>query len=198
MAQMTLEEAILGRRTRREFDDRAVPLDTLRRLLWAAQGTTDAGGNRTVPSAHALHPLCLLVAVGRIEGLDVGVHDVGGDARQLTPRISRDVRADLEKAALDEQPWIGRAAGIITVCADLVTPTRDFADQPPFGARGLRYVYIEAGAAAQNILLQAEAEGLACVLVAGFKDEATAGILELECPSMPVLHVCVGWPAEHV
>lgn len=57
-------------------------------------------------------------------------------------------------------------------------------------------MHTEAGAAAQTISLQAVAEGLGCVLVAGFKDEATAGVLNLEPPLAPVLHMCFGWPSE--
>ena len=58
-----------------------------------------------------------------------------------------------------------------------------------------RYAWIEAGAAAQNIQLQATAEGLGSVLVAGFRDEATAAALALETPIMPLIHLCFGWPA---
>ena len=77
----------------------------------------------------------------------------------------------------------------------MVAVTHHFSEQPPLGTRGLRYAYIEAGATSQNIHLQATAEGLGCVLVAGFKDEATADVLELEAPTAPVLHMCFGWPA---
>ena len=115
--------------------------------------------------------------------------------RGLTPTIRRDLRRELQSAALEEQPWIGGAAGIITICADFVAASHAFAKQPPLGTRGLRYLYIEAGAAAQNVQLQAASEGLACVLVAGFRDEATAQILGLEAPIAPVLHLCFGWPA---
>jgi nitroreductase len=54
---------------------------------------------------------------------------------------------------------------------------------------------MEAGAAAQNVLLQATAEGLGCVLIAGIDDEATAKALGLEPPMVPLLHLCFGWPA---
>ena len=189
-----LEQAISGRRTWRDFEDREVPFNSLMRLLWAAQGITDDSGRRTAPSAHALHPLRLLVVAGNIDGLEAGVHTVDKHAKRLTPVIRRDVRVELQKAAIEDQPWIGKAAGIITICADFITPSKNFADQPPFGARGLRYVYIEAGAAAQNVLLQAVAERLGCILVAGFQDEATAAILELKAPIAPVMHLCFGYP----
>lgn len=194
MDTISLERALSLRRTRRDFEDRAVPLESVQRLLWAAQGITDDSGRRTAPSAHALHPLRLLLVAGGITDLDPGVYSVGKDARSLTPVIEHDVRSELESVALEDQPWIGQAAGIISICADFVAPCQAFSDQPPFGARGSRYVYIEAGAAAQNTQLMAVAMGLGCVLVAGFRDEATAEVLGLEAPVAPVLHLCFGWP----
>ena len=192
MSEISLSKAISGRRSCRAFDDQAVSSTALHNMLWAAQGQTDENGNRTAPSAHALYPLRLLVTIGNVEGKAGGVYMANADAKGLTQIMDHDVRGELERAALDDQPWIGRAAGIITICADLASPTRAFADQPPFGARGLRYVYIEAGAAAQNVHLQAVSEGLGCVLVAGFRDEETADVLNIKAPIAPILHLCFG------
>lgn len=196
MTAMTLAQAMASRRTQREFSENAVPLEVVHRLLRAAYGVSGDGDKRTAPSAHALHPLRLYACAGRIEGTAPGVYQLASDAQGMTLHIDRDVRADLEAAALEDQPWIGKSAGIISICADLVAATSAFADQPPYGTRGVRYVHIEAGAAAQNIYLQATAEGLACVLIAGFQDEATAGVLNLAAPVAPVLHMCFGWPAD--
>lgn len=156
---------------------------------------TDEFGNRSVPSAHALRPLRLFVATGTVEGHAPGLFAAEPGSGALTLVRERDVRAELEECALDEQPWIGQAAAVMTLCADFVAPARDFAEQPPYGARGARYVYIEAGAAAQNVALQATAEGLGCVLVGGFRDDATAAVLGLELPYAPVLHLCLGVPS---
>ena len=194
MTGTTLAQAMAARRTQREFSQQAVALPVVQRLLWAAYGVSEDSGKRTSPSAHALHPLRLYACTGRVEGAEPGVYAIAPDTREMNLHIDRDVRADLERAALDDQPWIGKAAGIITICADMVAATSAFADQPPYGTRGQRYVHIEAGTAAQNIYLQAAAEGLACVLVAGFQDEATAGVLNLAAPIAPVLHMCFGWP----
>ena len=194
MTDVSLTLALEHRRTCREFDGRALPLPVVHRLLWAAQGITGAMGERTAPSAHALHPLRLVLVVGAVEGLESGVYAADPQTGRLTMTVHRDVRGELQAAALDDQPWIGLAPFMLTLCADFVTPAKDFADQPPFGQRGERYVYIEAGAAAQNVQLQAVSEGLGCVLVAGFKDEATANLLDLKPPLAPVLHLCLGWP----
>ena len=194
MSDIKLSDALAGRRSIRSFSDRPVPLDAVERLLFAAQGETDGSGNRTAPSAQALRPLRLTVTAGLVDGKPCGIYRVEDDLRTLTGIIDSDQRKPLEDAALGEQPWIGKAAGIITISADLAAPTLAFAEQPPYGARGHRYAFLEAGAAAQNVLLQAVAEGLGIVLVAGFRDEATAALLALEAPVSPILHLCFGWP----
>ncbi|NYT60486.1 SagB/ThcOx family dehydrogenase [Alcaligenaceae bacterium] len=196
MAEISLKQALLQRRTVRDFSDAAVPVQALERLLWAAQGVTGPDGNRTAPSAHAVHPLRLYVQVGRVTGLDQGLYEVGADDHVLRLLHGRDLRPSLAGAAIDEQPWIRQAACIVVICADMVTPGRAFADQRPLGRRGARYVYLEAGAAAQNLQLQAVAEGLGCVGVGGFNDEATADVLELGIPLEPVMQLCIGYPAE--
>jgi SagB-type dehydrogenase family enzyme len=196
MDQLTLEDAISKRRSDRAFDDKPLTQPLLHKLLWAAQGITNESGKRTVPSAHALHPLRLFVSAGQIEGVAAGTYQVSGDTRELTLHLSGDRRGALQQAALDDQPWIGGATAIITICADMLAASQAFAEQPPYGARGRRYAYIEAGAAAQNIYLQAAAEGLSCALIAGFRDEATADMMQLPLPLEPVIHMCIGWPAE--
>lgn len=196
MTDMSLTQTLSERRTCRAFEDRPVPADNVERLLWAAQGKTGDGGQRTAPSAHALYPLRMIVTAGNLAGRNSGIYAIGPDVSDFAPVKSGDARPALQNAALEDQPWIGSAAGIITICADFAAAATAFAEQPPYGARGERYVYIEAGAAAQNVLLQAAADGLGCALVAGFRDEATAEILDLKAPVAPVLHLCFGWPAD--
>jgi SagB-type dehydrogenase family enzyme len=48
-----------------------------------------------------------------------------------------------------------------------------------YGERGIRYVHMEAGHAAQNLLLQATVLGLGSVLVGAFTDERVRQILML-------------------
>lgn len=194
--EMRLKDALTGRRSVRAFDKQPVPKDSLDRLIWATQGITDDSGNRCAPSAHALHPLRLMLIAGEIEGLATGLYSVDPKTATLQSIHDRDIRPALKAAAVDDQTWITDAAIVITICADMVTASQSFADQQPYGTRGPRYVFIEAGAAAQNTMLQAVAEGLGSVLVAGFRDEATADALGLEAPLAPILHICIGYPKE--
>lgn len=193
--ETSLHDALARRRSLRDFTARPVPVESLQRLFWAAQGITGAEGKRTAPSAHALHPLRLRLVAGAVEGLEAGLYDVKDEDQAPELLKAGDCRAALQAAALEDQPWVGRAAALLAIYADMAAVCRHFAEQPPRGERGIRYVYLEAGAAAQNALLQAAAEGLGGVLVAGFQDAATAEVLGLAAPFAPLLYLCLGWPA---
>lgn len=188
-----VQQALSVRRSVRTFSDKPLKLELVKRLVWAAQGITRDTGLRTAPSAHGLHPLRLYVAAGNVEGLTKGLHHVDEQTGELRWRGSPDILSRLRKAAVDDQKWITDTACVISICADFVTPCRNFADQKPYGRRGSRYVYIEAGAAAQNVALQAIALGVGSILVAGFDDGATAECLGLSPWIEPVLHICAGF-----
>ncbi|MEJ6401853.1 nitroreductase family protein [Yoonia sp. 2307UL14-13] len=188
----TLEDAIRHRRSVRRYSKAALSVEQVERILWAGQGITSEDGLRTVPSAHGLQPLRLVVVPGRVDGLPNGTYDVDRETNRLRQMHDKDVQALLRDAAVDNQTWIADAPLLVSICADYTKPCRAFADQKPYGRRGSRYVEIEAGAAAQNMMLMATNMGLGSVLVAGFDDDRTADALGLELPFSPVLHLCFG------
>jgi len=62
-----------------------------------------------------------------------------------------------------------------------------------YGQRGIRYVYMEAGHAAQNVHLQAEALGLGSVAVGAFDDASVSKVLSLPDYLEPLYMVTVGY-----
>jgi len=62
-----------------------------------------------------------------------------------------------------------------------------------YGQRGVRYVYMEAGHAAQNVHLQAEALGLGSVAVGAFDDASVSKVLSLPENLELVYMVVVGY-----
>ena len=99
--------------------------------------------------------------------------------------IAGDFRTRLARAA-HAQNWIEDAAAIFVFTGIFERTTRKYGD------RGRRYVYIEAGHAAQNLFLQSESLGLASVIVGAFVDDAVAGILNLPGEVRPLLLMPVG------
>ncbi len=81
---------------------------------------------------------------------------------------------------------------IIVIAADFSSMREHFFDQPPAGERGDRYIFLEAGAIAQNVHLQATALSLAAVMVGGFDDRKVADTLNLNKNIKPVALLCIG------
>lgn len=192
---MSLLETLSQRRTVRCYDDTSVSAQALKNLLWAGQGITAPDGKRTAPSAYALHPLKLHVCVSRVTGYGIGLYDVDALDQTLKHINRSNGITVLQKAVIGNPQWVAKAACHIIVSAETSQPIQVFADQKPFGARGMRYVYLEAGAALQNMQLQAVTEGLGSVLVGGFDDDAVAEILQLDSSFAPIAILCVGHPS---
>ncbi|NIQ00653.1 MAG: SagB/ThcOx family dehydrogenase, partial [Nitrospinaceae bacterium] len=60
------------------------------------------------------------------------------------------------------------------------------------GRRGVRYLHLEAGHAAQNLLLQAVSLGLGAVPVGSFRDDDVREILDLGQDEVPLYLIPVG------
>lgn len=155
---MTITQAFANRRTVRRFHDTAFSLDTVKRLVWAAQGSTGDDGKRTVSSADALYPLRLLVAASHVERLYQELYEVDSKDLSLKSLANGNVRPALQLAAVDQPHWTIEAARTIIICADMIAPNHAFSKQRPYGQHDLRYVYLEAGAAARDVRLAWMAE----------------------------------------
>jgi SagB-type dehydrogenase family enzyme len=153
----------------------------LGRLFWAGQGISHSSGKRTAPSAHALYPLSLYLVAGESDDLETGLYLYEPRAHALDTVGHGDLRQELYGAALEDQPWVRDCAGLIVIAGDVAGTITEFAHQPPDGLRGQRYLYMEAGAAAENIALQAAELGLGTVVVGGFDDERVKEVMGVDC-----------------
>jgi SagB-type dehydrogenase family enzyme len=180
-----VEGLLRQRRSVRDYRDIPLPLSHVSQLLWAAQGITHAAGLRTAPSAGALYPLELYVVAGNVNNLAAGVYHYQADGHRLERMHRGDRRKPLAEAALS-QMWIGDAAAVVVFAAVYERTTRKY------GQRGNRYVHMEVGHAAQNLFLQAEALGLATVVVGAFHDDEVAEVLQLPADVRPLALMPVG------
>ncbi|MFQ5864347.1 MAG: SagB/ThcOx family dehydrogenase [bacterium] len=179
-ASLTL--ALAQRRSVREFSDRDLTLAEIGQILWAAQAITDSiEGFRTAPSAGALYPLEIYVV-----NKDGQFHYRPKD-HTLVQNGNEDVRQKLTRAALD-QMFVEEAPCVFVITAIYERTIGKY------GERGVRYVHMEAGHLAQNILLQAVALGLGGVPVGAFYDREVAQILKLNEMEKPLYLIPVGEP----
>lgn len=149
-------------------------------LLWAAQGVTRSWGGRTAPSAGALYPLDVY-AVTR--GTLWHYLPDGHRAEQWNapPTLSAELReAALGQAAVSAAPLLVVVTGTIRRSSG------------KYGGRASRYVAMEAGHCAENVLLQAVALGLGAVPIGAFSDEAVRRRLGLPDEVTPYYLIPVG------
>lgn len=179
-ASMPLDDALAKRRTVRDFAAEPLDDESIAKLLWAAQGVTRRDGHRTEPSAGATYPLELYAVTAR------GVFRWEPRGR-LSPLEAVDVRPALERAA-GGQSAVGTAP-LVLAFAGVQARTAS-----KYGQRAERYVTLEAGHAAQNVLIEATALGLGAVPVGAFDDDAVARALPLRRGERPIYLVAVGHP----
>ena len=182
---VSLEATLKNRRSVRTFKKTPVSLTALSQLLWAAQGVTHYSGFRTAPSAGALYPLEVYVVAGNVEDLVAGIYLYRPHEHVLVQIAQGDHREALSMAAL-WQKAISHAP-VVFVIAGVSERTTG-----KYGERGIRYVYMEAGHAAQNLCLQAVALGLGSVVIGAFSDHKIGNILKLGKEGMPLYIIPVG------
>ena len=185
---LSVEEALARRRSVREYADAPLTVDQLSQLLWAAQGITELRyGLRTAPSAGALYPLEVYVAIEYVDGLGTGVYRYAPRQHGLELVIDRSARRQLCRDALS-QSAVADAPATLAFAAVFARTTRKY------GERGRRYVYMEVGHAAENIYLQAAALGLGTVVIGAFDDGSVKRTLGMRGDEEPLYLMPVGRP----
>lgn len=177
---LSLEAVIARRRTRRHFDGRPLTWAEIGQLLWSAAGITDpASGKRAAPSAGARYPLEFYIVTPD------GLYHYGPNQHTLHLIVDGDQRARLAAACWQE--FIGQAPVTIAISAAVERTAQRY------GERGLRrYIPMDVGHAAQNLLLQATALGLAACPVGAFDDQRVAEALHLPSTQEPLYLLPVG------
>jgi SagB-type dehydrogenase family enzyme len=184
-SDISAEEAIIKRRSVRDYEDKALNLPELAQLLWSAQGITGSSGKRAVPSAGATYPLEVYAVIGNVESIPQGIYRYRPHQNELLKVVDEEQRWALYRAAL-EQEWVTEAAIDIVVTAVYDRTTQRY------GERGIRYVHMEAGHAAQNIYLQAVALDMGTVVIGAFDDDQVSEVLKLPDDEVPLYVIPVG------
>jgi SagB-type dehydrogenase family enzyme len=181
---LSVEGALAQRRSVRSFTDQPLTPEQIGQLLWAAQGVTSQGGYRTAPSAGALYPLEIYALTRE------GLYHYDPNLHTLTRVLEGDLRTDLGEAALNQDSV--RLAPLVLVYTAVFSRT-----ESKYGsARGPRYIHMEVGHSAQNVLLQAQALGLAGVPIGAFYDDRVRNLLQLPQDRQPLYLLPMGHSAE--
>jgi len=198
LTNMSVEEAILSRRSIREYTGDPVKFEHLSMVLWAAYGITDPQrGFRASPSAGATYPLEVYIVVGEggvlLEGggyLEPGVYKYDVHRHSLVLVKPGDARRELATAALG-QKWVEEAPVSLVVFAVFERTTLRY------GERGrVRYVPMEVGHLGQNVYLMATALGYGAVVVGAFYDDQVQAITHARPDEIPMYIIPIGVPRE--
>jgi SagB-type dehydrogenase family enzyme len=188
---VSVEEAIQHRRTIRSYLSKALTLEQLSQIFWAAQGITEDGGyKRSAPSAGALYPLDIYAIVGDngVEGVKAGIYHYNPHKHVALLIAEGDFRKEVARTALS-QMWMARAPINLVITSEYSRITSKY------GTRGEMYAMIEAGLVGQNIFLQAEALGLRAGIVGAFQGNDVIRVMKISRAHDPLLILPVGYEA---
>jgi SagB-type dehydrogenase family enzyme len=151
-----LMQALKLRQSSRSFDSKALPLQEVSNLLWAACGVNrPESGKRTAPSAMNWQEVDVYVALAE------GVFLYDAKANNLNPVIAKDLRS-----ATGSQGFVASAPLNLVYVADLSRVSR------ASGEDKILYTAADVGFIAENVYLYCASQGLA-VVVRGSIDRAS-------------------------
>ena len=185
---ISLNRALKERRTIRTLKNDSLTLDAVSQLLWAAQGITDDKGHRTAGSAFEAYPLEIYILAGNITNVTAGVYHFKPQNHSIVQLSQGDVRAEfVNESVVPANAWIKTAPAIFMI-------TGNFEKTVKTGAENST-VYIEAGLASENFLLEVVSLDLGCTYVAGFVPPKAAKFLNLSVEDIPIALLPVGHKA---
>jgi len=192
-AGLSVEKAIQKRASVRSFSEKALNLEQLAQILLSTNGITQQRGGiarRAIPSGGALYALDVYIIADNVESLTDGLYhfQVSDTSLEL---IEEGDLSDAICNAANQQRAVGLSPLTVILTARFDRMTKKYAD------RGYRYVYIEAGAACENIYLQATSLGMGTVAVGAFNDDAANKLLGIDGLNEATLLIMpIGFPAK--
>ena len=190
---VSVEKAMATRATARSYSSAPMTLAQVSQLLWSGNGmipidAVSGATLRVIPSARKTYPieLYLVCGDGTVQQLAAGVYHYRSDRHSLEKIMDEDPRKPMALACKG-QSWIAKAPVSVVIGSAF---QRAEATSGP--ERGVDFGVMEAGNANQNILLQAQALGLASNTVGGIRDAELSSVLKLPADVKPVVLVTLG------
>ncbi len=193
---MSLEETLVFRRSRRSFQTTPLSTSEISQVLWASYGWKEpehgkrytGKANRTCPSAGAIFPLEIYLMAGDIIDIPSGFYHFIPDEHALKLVHDKDLREDLYNIAYPREMIRVAPASLVYIAIESRVQER-------FGERGRqRYISMDIGHSAQNVYLQAESLGLGTCAIGAFDDEGLTQVLDLPAEEIPMYVMPVGYP----
>jgi len=194
--KMTIEEALRFRRTTRKFSDKEIDLPVISQLLWALQGVTNTEKtpegkkllHRAAPSAGRTYPLEAYIAFSK------GLHHYEPRRHVLSLQNEEDLRGKLSEAAVTPSNKEAIKTAPLTIA--LTADNEKALKATPLMENAVRFVHLEAGHAAQNLILQAASFGLGVCTMTSYNTARLYEVLKLPLNHRPIYLLTIGFPKE--
>jgi len=191
---VSVEEALKLRKTTRTLSAKNIGLPNVSQLLWALQGVSwveklaegKSVPHRTAPSAGKTFPLEIYVALRK------GLFHYEPKKHVICQLNEKDIRSELSKAAFSppNKEAVEKAPLTVVVPADNKKALR----ASPLLENAVRFVHLEAGHAAQNLILQATALGLGACTITSYNTAMVYEALKIPYDHRPIYLIPIGLP----
>lgn len=173
-AHPLLKDALLNRKSNRNFSDENITLEQLSTLLYYSAGLRENKppwiGNRAYPSADGRYAIEVYV-ISLQSDLPIGIYHYNLRQHSLEVILPLEI---FEYDAYFPQDWIKSAS-----CVILFTAIFD-RNTIKYGARGYRHILQEAGHLGQNFYLNAAALDIAICAIDGYADDSINNLLDVD------------------
>jgi SagB-type dehydrogenase family enzyme len=176
--EISVETAIVQRKSRRSYTTDAIKLEELSFLLWATQGLREkesaVRNYRTVPSAGCRHALETYIAIFRVEGVPKAIYRYLPMSHQLVEVVKyQDLEGLLTQAALG-QSFAGKCA--VTFIWTTIPARMEWR----YGRASYKVIALDAGHVCQNLYLACEVIGAGTCAIAAYDQEFADSILGID------------------
>jgi SagB-type dehydrogenase family enzyme len=202
----TLGNAIIRRRSHRQFEDISTPFEQIASILYYSNGLTGRLSItaieseflnpldvklHTTSSAGGLYPLNIYLIAKNIKGLDVGIYLYSPGENALISVKKLEGKQFIDQIYKCFEPSretidVNNSSFIIIITGKIWKLIRKY------GNRGLKYMFIESGEIAENIHLSAQSIGIGTIDVAGYYDLDVEKIIGIDGKSEFVMHTIIG------
>ena len=192
-----LTQAFLGRKSSRAFSGIAMPLTDLAAILYFGAAVTreiedEFGvkwGFRCAPSGGALYPLDIYCVVSKVASVEAGLYAYDASVHSLQLLKQFDFTDRLIEATFAPESLKTASFSILMVA--------NFARSKfKYGERAYRFVFLEAGHIAQNILLATSSLGHSAFPIGGYLDDVLNDLIGIDGCDQAVVYGVVAGCAE--
>lgn len=186
----TFDEVVSSRRSLRDFADLDLDLNELSKILHQSYGITGEipGKNgfrqdiRSAPSAGALYPAEIYIAVRKVSGIEPGIYHYNVPNHEIELMIPGDPTEKMYEVCCGQE--FVHKTSIVIIMSGVLQRTK-----LKYGERGYRYALLDIGHLGQNIYLSCTSMGLAVMTTCGFFDDEANKLLRIDGVDETVMYV---------